>query len=56
MALNERSKRVAVAVTGPGDYRRVALVHPCNFDGPGRIRLASVAQDSGGLKGRVKQK
>ena len=40
MLFDERAKRVAVAVAGPGDNRRVALVHPCSFDGLGRIRLA----------------
>jgi hypothetical protein len=54
MSLDERSKRVAVAVAGPGDNRRVALVHPCHLDALGGIRLARIAHDSGSVKGRVK--
>ena len=51
MHIDEHSKRVAVAVAGPGDNRRVALVHPCCLDGLRRIRLALDGHDSGVLKG-----
>ena len=31
MLFDQRSKRVAVAIAGLGDNRRVALFHPCHF-------------------------
>jgi hypothetical protein len=43
MHFDQRPERVAVAIAGLGDYRRVALVHPFHFDGFSRIRLADPA-------------
>ena len=54
MQIDQRSKRVAVAIAGLGDNRRVALVHPCCLDGLCGNRLALDGQDSGPLKGRFK--
>ena len=46
MEVDELSKRVAVAVAGPGDNRRVALLHSCYFDGiKGDWLVSTFAED-----------
>ena len=39
MAIDDRAKRLAVAVAGLGDHGRVAFIHPSYFDGFGLKRL-----------------